>query len=75
VDHLVGRLLNRAAIEGRADDNEATIRRRMEIYADATDPLLAIYRDRGLLREVDGLGGIDEVSARIVAALAPALPA
>jgi adenylate kinase len=75
LDHLIERLLHRAAIEGRADDNEATIRRRMEVYAEATDPLLAIYRDRGLLVEVDGLGSIDEVAARIIEALAARLPA
>ena len=75
LDHLIERLLHRAAIEGRADDNEATIRRRMEVYAEATDPLLAIYRDRGLLVEVDGLGSIDEVASRIIEALAARLPA
>ncbi len=75
VDQLIQRLLNRAAIEGRADDNEATIRRRMEVYTEATDPLLAIYRDRGLLVEVDGLGTIEEVGSRIVEALAARLPA
>lgn len=75
LDQLIQRLLNRAAIEGRADDNEATIRRRMEVYTEATDPLLAIYRDRGLLVEVDGLGTIEEVGSRIVEALAARLPA
>ncbi len=75
LDHLIERLLHRAAIEGRADDNEATIRRRMEVYAEATDPLLAIYRDRGLLVEVDGLGSIEEVASRIIEALAARLPA
>lgn len=71
--HLVERLLKRAELEGRADDNEATIRHRMEVYAEATDPLLAIYRERGLLVEVDGLGTIDEVAQRITLAL-DALP-
>lgn len=66
---LVDRLLKRAQIEGRADDNEDTIKARMAIYATSTDPLLAIYRDRGLLVEVDGIGSIDEVAARITTAL------
>lgn len=69
VDTLIERLLKRAELEGRDDDNAETIRRRMEIYADATDPLLAIYRDRDLLVEVDGIGPIDDVAARITAAL------
>jgi len=68
-DTLVARMLKRAEIEGRADDNEETIRRRFEVYAAETEPLLATYRDRGLLVEVDGLGAVDEVNARIVAAV------
>ena len=66
---LVARLLKRAELEGRADDNADTIRNRMVIYTDATDPLLATYRDRGLLVEVDGIGAIDEVAGRITSAL------
>jgi len=66
---LVARLLKRAELEGRADDNADTIRNRMVIYTEATDPLLATYRDRGLLVEVDGIGGIDEVAGRITSAL------
>lgn len=68
-DVLVDRLLKRAELEGRADDNADTIRNRMAIYNDATDPLLATYRGRGLLVEVDGIGSIEEVSARITSAL------
>jgi adenylate kinase len=68
-DQLVARMLKRAELEGRADDNEETIRRRFEVYAGETAPLLDRYRDAGLLVEVDGLGGVDEVFERIVAAL------
>jgi len=66
---LVARLLKRAETEGRADDNEDTIRHRMAVYAQATDPLLSLYRERGLLVEVDGIGAIDEVGARVTKAL------
>ena len=66
---LVERLLKRAELEGRADDNADTIHARMDIYTAATDPLLATYRDRGLLVEVDGIGGIEEVAGRITSAL------
>lgn len=66
---LTARLLKRAEIEGREDDNAETIRHRMEVYTEATDPLLATYRARGVLVEVDGLGTIEEVSNRITAAL------
>ena len=69
VDEVVDRLLKRAEVEGRSDDTAETIRRRQAIYARETEPLLAIYRDRGLLVEVDGLGAVEEVSARLFAAL------
>jgi adenylate kinase len=68
-DEVVARLLKRAEIDGRADDNEETIRVRLQVYAEQTEPLLDVYHSRGLLVEVDGLGGVDEVSERVFAAL------
>ena len=68
-DELVKRLLRRAELEGRADDNEQTIRNRMRVYREQTRPLVDYYRSRDVLREVDGLGAIDEVAARIQGAL------
>jgi adenylate kinase len=69
VDEVVDRLLKRAEVEGRSDDTADTIRRRQAIYLRETEPLLDVYRDRGLLVEVDGLGAIEDVSARLFAAL------
>ena len=69
IDEVVARLLKRAETEGRSDDTEETIRVRQQVYATQTAPLLDVYRARGLLVEVDGLGPIDEVSERIFAAL------
>jgi len=68
-DLLVGRLVKRAEIEGRADDNEQTIRRRMEVYREETAPLMDTYRERGLLVSVDGEGSVDEVAERIFRAI------
>jgi adenylate kinase len=68
-DVLVERLLQRAAVEGRADDTEDVIRRRQELYIEQTAPLIEVYRARDLLIEVDGLGEVDEVTQRIFAAL------
>jgi adenylate kinase len=68
-DEVVGRLLNRARTEGRADDNENTIRTRQHVYAVQTAPLLELFRAHGLLIEVDGLGSVDEVADRIFTAL------
>ena len=69
VDEVVARLLKRAEIEGRSDDNEDTIRVRLQVYSEQTAPLLEVYRARGILVEVDGLGPIHEVSARVFEAL------
>jgi adenylate kinase len=68
-EEVVGRLLQRAQTEGRADDTAEVIRRRQEIYAEETAPLIDVYRDRGLLVEVDGLGEVGEVTRRILDAL------
>ena len=69
MEPLVARMLKRAEIENRPDDNETTIRHRMEVYCEATRPLLAHYREAGLIVAVDGDGTIDEVTNRIAAAL------
>jgi adenylate kinase len=68
-EELVQRLLARAETEGRSDDTEDVIRRRQEVYAEQTEPLIDVYRKRGLLVEVDGMGEVDEVTQRILAAL------
>lgn len=62
---VVQRLLKRAGVEGRVDDNEDTIRERMRVYDEETAPLLDFYRSRGKLIEVSGMGTIEEVSERI----------
>ena len=68
-DEVVARLLARAEKEGRSDDSEDVIRHRLDVYAEQTQPLTDIYRERGLLREVDGLGEVAEITDRILAAL------
>jgi adenylate kinase len=68
-EELIQRLLRRAETEGRTDDTEQVIRYRQNVYNEQTAPLLAVYAERGLLVEVDGMGGVDEVSARIFGAL------
>jgi adenylate kinase len=68
-DAVVERLLRRAETDGRADDTEDVIRRRMQVYAEQTEPLLQVYRGRGILIEVDGMGEVDEVTERIFGAL------
>jgi adenylate kinase len=74
-EEVVQRLLQRAQTEGRADDTEPVIRHRQEVYAKETAPLIALYGERGLVREVDGMGPVDEVRARVFAALGTDAPA
>jgi adenylate kinase len=69
-DAIVARLRKRAVAEGRVDDSEEAIRHRQDVYLRETEPLISIYRSRGLLIEVDGLGSVDEVGERISTALA-----
>ncbi len=69
IDEIVRRLLNRAIEQGRADDTEEVIRRRLEVYEAETAPLTSVYAGRGLVVMVDGLGAIDEVTERIREAL------
>lgn len=63
---LVQRLINRGKIEGRADDNEQTIRTRMQVYQEETAPLLAYYRNRGLLVEINGEQSVEAVQQDLV---------
>ncbi len=68
-DEVVARLLNRAKEQGRADDTEQVIRRRLQAYVEQTEPLTRVYEQKGVLRRVDGMGTIDHVRDRILAAL------
>ncbi len=70
-DEIVKRLLNRARVEGRSDDTEDVIRRRLEVYDEQTHPLLEVYADHGVLVEVNGVGDVDEVTERVLTAIAP----
>lgn len=68
-DEIVRRLRQRAIEQGRVDDSEEAIRHRQEVYQRETAPLLEMFREQDLLVEVDGLGEVDDVTARIFAAL------
>ena len=68
-DELVHRLLGRAKETGRSDDNEAVIRHRLDLYHGQTEAVVAKYAERGILTQVDGIGGIDEVTDRVMGAI------
>lgn len=71
-EEVVARLLKRAAEQGRADDTEEVIRHRMGVYEQQTAPLIDLFAQRGLLVKVDALGSVDDVTQRILTALAGA---
>ena len=68
---LITRLAGRAQAEGRADDSPEAVRHRLQVYNDATAPVVDYYRNSGRLACVDGVGGMDDVFQRIIATLAP----
>jgi adenylate kinase len=67
----VARLVARAAEQGRADDTAEVISRRLEVFGEATRPVLDFYRERGILHVIDAAADLDTVTAEIVAALPP----
>ena len=69
-EESIARLSKRAAEQGRADDNEESIAKRLAIYERETAPILDVFRERGIVDEVDGVGSLDEITERISAALA-----
>ena len=72
---LVSRLLGRARETGRSDDNESVIRHRLDLYHQQTEAVVARYAGRGILAQVDGIGGIDDVTDRVLACIGTVLGA
>jgi len=73
-DVLVQRVVNRARETGgaRADDNEEVLRKRLAVYSEQTAPLIAFYAERGLLKSVDGMAPVEDVTGAIKAAIGKA---
>ena len=68
-DESISRIALRAAEQGRSDDTEEVIANRLAIYERETAPILEVYRTRGIVDRIDGVGSLDEITARIIAAL------
>jgi adenylate kinase len=68
-DESIARISLRAAEQGRSDDTEEVIANRLAIYERETAPILEIYRTRDIVDRIDGVGSLDEITARIIAAL------
>ena len=70
-DLLITRLAGRAQAEGRADDSPDAVRNRLRVYTDLTAPVIDFYRGQGKLICVYGVGSVDEVLGRVLAAIRP----
>jgi adenylate kinase len=68
-DESIARLSLRAQQQGRTDDTEEVIANRLAIYERETAPILDVYRERGIVDEIDGTGSLGEITARVIAAL------
>ena len=68
-DLLVERIAGRAQAEGRADDNPESVRKRLQVYNDSTAPVIGFYENRGTLARVDGVGSMEDITARVLGAL------
>lgn len=66
---IINRLLNRAKIEGRTDDTEPVIKNRMKVYYEQTYPLIDYYNKKGILKNISGIGKIEEITKRIIEAI------
>jgi len=68
-NELVERLIKRGEESGRSDDTPEVIRNRQKIYWEQTAPLVDFYKNKGILKDVDGLGEISEITERILTVL------
>lgn len=68
-EQLIARLAGRAAQEGRSDDSPEAVRQRLKVYENQTAPVVAYFAAQSRLRRVDGVGSVEDVSARLLAAL------
>lgn len=68
-EESIARLSQRAAEQGRSDDTEEGIANRLAIYERETAPILEVYRTRGIVDRINGVGSLDEITGRIIAAL------
>lgn len=68
-EESIARIAKRASEQGRSDDTEEVIANRLAIYERETAPILDVYRTRGIVVSIDGVGSLDEITARIIGAL------
>jgi len=68
-EELINRLILRGTTSGRSDDTPEIIRQRLEVYTKQTEPLIAFYEKLNLVKTIDGMGEINEITERILKAV------
>ena len=66
---LIARIAGRAQAEGRSDDSPETVRNRLRVYTEQTAPVIDFYDAAGKLARIDGVGSMDEITARVLGAV------
>ena len=69
VELLISRLAGRAQAEGRSDDTPETVRNRLRVYTEQTAPVIDFYDAAGKLTRIDGVGSMEDITARVLAAI------
>ncbi|WP_029151041.1 adenylate kinase [Microbacterium indicum] len=69
-EESITRITQRAAEQGRSDDTEEAVAKRLSIYESETAPIIDLYEPRGIVDRIDGVGELDEITERIMSALA-----
>lgn len=68
-DELIKRILERGKISGRSDEALDIVKKRQKIYWKQTAPLVKYYQNKNILKDIDGIGGIEEITKRILKAI------
>ena len=68
-DELIKRILERGKISGRSDEALDIVKKRQKIYWKQTAPLIKYYQNKNILKNIDGIGGIEEITKRILKAI------
>ena len=68
-DELIARLINRGKTSGRSDDNMETIKKRLEVYNNQTNPLRNHYKEQGKYVSIHGMGSVEDIFGRIKEAI------
>jgi adenylate kinase len=70
-EEILSRIEKRRGVEGRADDDPVAVARRLAAYREQTAPVLAYYEARGGVTRIDAVGSVDDIAARVAAAVLP----